>query len=543
MEMEDKLSAAIAQMDDLLIQLKDVESMKGDSAGLTQQFTQSYALLVPLRGKGSLKLEDREYLLHTEAVYLCPPQSTFGIESEAPDELEMLILRFDLYQVENKELLCAANDTDGLPLRGEIHVHPAGQLAVLCDTIQSSWQNGAKIERFRSQIAFLELWYHIAKHCRPAVKDSLTALERAKAYIEEHYAENLTIEQLARIAEVSPKYFVDLFKKTFGKSAMDYLAEVRMNRAKQLMAQSHARLREIAHQVGYHDEFYFSRKFKKEVGVSPTVYMKSRRRKIAAYGSAIVGQLLPLKMIPYAAPIHPKWTAYYHRMYRNDIPVHLSAYLQMRDWKGNMEILEQAKPDMIISLDQITEPEKDRLGTIAPTHYIPAEEADWREQLRITAELLGEQAEAEDWLRKYDEKLVASRERLKREVQEETVLVVRFRKRDLYLHCNRSMSEVLYRDLGMNPAYSSSRPVYDCPTTLDELHALNPDRLLLLICQEEETIRHWNSLKLTSAWQELKAVRANRTCKIASDPWREYSAMAHLRMIDDACRLLAGDRP
>ncbi|MDT2302956.1 AraC family transcriptional regulator [Paenibacillus larvae] len=95
--------------------------------------------------------------------------------------------------------------------------------------------------------------------------DSRTALDRTRSYMDNHYNENLTIEQLAHMAEVSPKYFVDLFKKTYGKSAMDYVTEVRVNSAKKLMVRSDARLRDIAHQVGYNDEFYFSRKFKKRL--------------------------------------------------------------------------------------------------------------------------------------------------------------------------------------------------------------------------------------------------------------------------------------
>ncbi|MDT2258386.1 helix-turn-helix domain-containing protein [Paenibacillus larvae] len=46
---------------------------------------------------------------------------------------------------------------------------------------------------------------------------------------------------------------------------MDYVTEVRVNSAKKLMVRSDARLRDIAHQVGYNDEFYFSRKFKKRL--------------------------------------------------------------------------------------------------------------------------------------------------------------------------------------------------------------------------------------------------------------------------------------
>ena len=64
-----------------------------------------------------------------------------------------------------------------------------------------------------------------------------------------------------------------------------------MNHAKRYLAESDERLREIAQRVGYKDEFYFSRIFKKKVGMSPSEYARNSRRLIAACSSSIIGQL------------------------------------------------------------------------------------------------------------------------------------------------------------------------------------------------------------------------------------------------------------
>lgn len=66
----------------------------------------------------------------------------------------------------------------------------------------------------------------------PSAKKELSEI---KQYMEEHFHEPLTIAQLAEMANVSPKYFVDLFKKSFGKSAMKYLSELRINQAKRYL--------------------------------------------------------------------------------------------------------------------------------------------------------------------------------------------------------------------------------------------------------------------------------------------------------------------
>jgi len=535
-----------AGLDDRLFRLYDVE-LSGGSGGLEgqQQLADSHTLLVTAYGHGELMLDGERFRLRESVVYALRPGQTFGVRADKPDSLKLFVLRFDVFQADRSQdrRALSADERAVFPAHVEIMADAASQPALLCELIHSYWCNGDELERFRSRLAFQELLFAMLQSSGRPADDSHTGLEAARSFMERHYADNLTIEQLARIAEISPKYFVDLFKKTYGVSAMDFLTELRINRAKQFMMQSHAKLRDIAHQVGYNDEFYFSRKFKKEVGMSPTVYMKSRRRKIAVYRSSIIGQLLALKIIPYAAPLHPKWTAYYYSMYRSDIAVHLSAYRQNQHWEANIETLRQVHPDLLISMDELEEGEKARLSEVSPIFYVPTSGKDWRQQLQLTAEFLGERAEADSWLARYERSVATARERLQREVGGETCLAVRLLKRQLYVHCNRSMSEVFYGDLQMKPAGRGGREDNNRRVTLEQLAELDVDRLLVMVCQEAETLAYWESLQHTMLWQELKAVRSNRVHLIPSDPWLEYSALAHERIVEQAVQLFSGDRP
>ncbi len=533
-------------LESLAFRLREAEmAIGGADWRIEQQLTHSYVLLVVMHGRVSLTVDSDSCRLRQDAVCVCSPGQTFGAEAEGPDEVKICLLRFDAFRETGLAQMPMRRMTGELPclLQGRISVYSAGRFALLCDAIHSRWQGKDELERFRGQLAFQELLYCILKNrCSPQ-EDSQTSLEGVKSYMERNYNMNLTIEQLARIADISPKYFVDLFKKRYGTSAIDYLTALRIDRAKRLMAQSDVKLREIARQVGYSDEFYFSRKFKKEVGIAPTVYMKSRRRKIAAYRPSNIGQLLALGMIPYAAPLHPKWTAYYYKTYRADIAVHLSAYRQNQHWESNIEMLRQASPDAVISMDGLDGGEKRKLDQVADVFYVPGTETGWREQLRLAAEFLGESGEAELWIQNYDRKIESARERLKREVKDETFLVVRVSGQEIYAHSNRSMDEVFYHDLQLAPAYGAGRFVYNRRITIGELADFDADHLLVLVCQEAETLKYWDTLRLSMPWQELKAVRNGRMRLIPSDPWLEYSAFAHDRIVDDSLRLLTGNRP
>jgi two-component system response regulator YesN len=96
----------------------------------------------------------------------------------------------------------------------------------------------------------------------------------AKNYIEEHYAENLTLETLANVVHMNPFYFSAFFKKQAGENFKDYLNSVRIKRCRELLALSDKRVYEIAEEAGFSDYRYFTEVFRKHYGKTPTAYRK-----------------------------------------------------------------------------------------------------------------------------------------------------------------------------------------------------------------------------------------------------------------------------
>jgi AraC-like DNA-binding protein len=86
------------------------------------------------------------------------------------------------------------------------------------------------------------------------------------------HTERLTLEDLAGIVHLHPNYFSELFKTVVGVSPLRYLAQYRLDRARELLLSTHLTMREIAAAVGFGDAFYFSRAFRRAEGVSPTAY-------------------------------------------------------------------------------------------------------------------------------------------------------------------------------------------------------------------------------------------------------------------------------
>lgn len=98
-------------------------------------------------------------------------------------------------------------------------------------------------------------------------------MDQAKEYVREHYAEpDLSVETLCRHLHMSPAYFSTVFKKETGQSYVNYLTEVRLKKAVELLNETDDKTYMIAQKVGYQEQNYFSYVFKKKYGVSPTKY-------------------------------------------------------------------------------------------------------------------------------------------------------------------------------------------------------------------------------------------------------------------------------
>jgi two-component system response regulator YesN len=97
-------------------------------------------------------------------------------------------------------------------------------------------------------------------------------LDKAIQFIHSNYGENLTLNDVAYKVGFSTYYFSKLFKKTFGTTFTNYLTQYRIIQAKELLLDPHLTVKSITYQVGFMDPNYFTRVFKKIVGVTPTEY-------------------------------------------------------------------------------------------------------------------------------------------------------------------------------------------------------------------------------------------------------------------------------
>jgi two-component system response regulator YesN len=114
---------------------------------------------------------------------------------------------------------------------------------------------------------------HFTEIVKESEKDNtLQAVYAVSEYIQNHFKEKVTIEDIAASVHLNGSYTSHLFRKTFGYTITDYLTYVRLENAKIVLADPTSNINDAAVESGFSDVSYFSRVFKKIEGISPREY-------------------------------------------------------------------------------------------------------------------------------------------------------------------------------------------------------------------------------------------------------------------------------
>lgn len=149
-----------------------------------------------------------------------------------------------------------------------------------CFTIDSSEDTTKYIHRLENCDTLDECGAAVKEFCqkvesRLPVRDFSDGIARAVGYIKSNYSHDITLSQLSQYVDMSSSYFSSVFKKETEYSFIEYLNMTRIEQAKKLLLQTDYKSYEIAERVGFSDNTYFCKVFKKATGISPIEFREN----------------------------------------------------------------------------------------------------------------------------------------------------------------------------------------------------------------------------------------------------------------------------
>ncbi|MEK8132638.1 ABC transporter substrate-binding protein [Paenibacillus filicis] len=181
---------------------------------------------------------------------------------------------------------------------------------------------------------------------------------------------------------------------------------------------------------------------------------------------------------------------------------------------------------------------------IAPLGIVPWDYNDIYDQLRLTADLVGKQAEAEDWIQAYEGKVRNVRRAVASYFgRTETIAAIRFVQGQLRVYGARNMGHELYRSLGLTPPdrirsqLKNATFVWEAITAEQLPDYASADRLFLLTFTND--VEFVKQVEESSLWKNLPAVKNGRVYTIPEEIWFTYDPLSIDRQLDDAISLLS----
>jgi len=177
---------------------------------------------------------------------------------------------------------CAHKLAAQLPFTDDAPVHhtsdPDGMRAALANIYSS---RGLQPQDEAAMVGYLYLFIAALMKETIAGKPHSTSSSsqyvlNAIKYIQFNYSHDISIDDVAKSVGVSRSHLYRVFMLNVGKSPIDYLTEYRINEACKLLRAGHLSIAEVAVSVGFFDQFYFSRVFKRAKGVPPSKYFATQ---------------------------------------------------------------------------------------------------------------------------------------------------------------------------------------------------------------------------------------------------------------------------
>lgn len=252
-----------------------------------------HELVVILAGEGRHLTDTGNYAVKGGDVFLVQGEAAHGYTEV--DSLSLVNILFDpkqlglrmrdlrnlsgyhaLFRVEPK--LRAA---DRFQSRLQLDIDELAEAARLIACIETELDSHQAGYRFHACTYLMQLLGYLSRcysKSEFSTERPLMQLGDLLSYLEQHCAEPMTIEMMAKRARMSESTLMRTFRKVMGHSPMDYVIRLRLKNAATLLQHTTTGITEVAFQCGFNDSNYFSRQFRNSMGLSPREYRNQKQK-------------------------------------------------------------------------------------------------------------------------------------------------------------------------------------------------------------------------------------------------------------------------
>ena len=231
-----------------------------------------YILHYVFEGEGVLRIDDKELKVKSNSFFLLPPDVLVQYQADEKNPWQYAWIHFHGFK--STEIVRSIGMTRKEPVYVPIEENSQLKDAVI-NLIMYKENEYACIGYMYILFDKMNRWTrHVEKKAGTNLR-TMNYMREAIQYINTKYCESIMVQQIADHCGVDRAYLSKIFKYATGNTLQEYLIQFRIKRAKQLLKDTDLSVKYVSYSVGYHDPFTFSKVFKKQEGVSPSVWRKN----------------------------------------------------------------------------------------------------------------------------------------------------------------------------------------------------------------------------------------------------------------------------
>lgn len=228
-------------------------------------------LIITLQGSARFSLNGVPYHMNEHTIVHAGKDMTINIKTYEQD-WSYVVLHYEVIEAAEKFLTFDHQHFS-------IEIDNMQKILRILDQLLQKNMNPDHFSQFELKVLFLNLLQEVLNGARNSEYNfTLQQVTKILDYFHTHYEEDIFIGEVADMFQIDRRRIAYLFEKITGMTPVQYLMHYRISRAKELLTVSDLTIAKVSEAVGYQDNFYFSRVFKKLMHMSPSQYRKQNQR-------------------------------------------------------------------------------------------------------------------------------------------------------------------------------------------------------------------------------------------------------------------------
>ena len=254
------------------IQLKHIDYINKSDIQVSKVLTDSSFLIVTA-GEAQIIIDEQPY--HVKRFSIFHIGKSQYLQITAQYSFSYFLIRYE-GDVMYKDAFMQHLQMQYQPFQTNFSCVPANPIAIhnILQDMYSKWLSGSIQEHFSVKASLYEFIYRVFQELADGQGSphELDKAEVARIHIKQHLQQPLSIQTLADMLHISTRHLLRIFKARYGVGPQIYLQQLRIEQAQQYLLENQYGIKEIAISLGFEDEYYFSRAFKKATNMAPSSF-------------------------------------------------------------------------------------------------------------------------------------------------------------------------------------------------------------------------------------------------------------------------------